>query len=115
MKNRVIAIRKALKLNQAEFAEHLGMKSTSLSMIEVGPNPLTEKNVKLICMLFNVNESWLRTGEGEMFSPATSPYETEFFDIYKDLMPETQQALLQFARELLATQRKLLDKGKAGA
>jgi transcriptional regulator with XRE-family HTH domain len=112
MKDRVIAIRKTLKLNQTEFAKRLGMKSTSLSMVELGNNAVTEKNIKLICMLFNVNENWLRTGAGEMFSQAASPYETEFFDIYKGLMPETQQALLQFARELLATQRKLLDKIK---
>jgi transcriptional regulator with XRE-family HTH domain len=111
MKDRVVAVRKALKLRQVEFSERLGMRSTSLSSIEVGDNTLTEKNIKLICMLFNVNESWLRSGEGEMFSEAASPYESEFFDIYKDLMPETQQSLLRFARELLATQRKLLGKG----
>jgi transcriptional regulator with XRE-family HTH domain len=115
MKDRMVAVRKALSLNQGEFAERLGMKRTSLSMVELGNNALTEKNIKLICMQFNVNESWLRSGEGEMFSQAASPYETEFLDIYKDLMPETQQALLRFARELLATQRKLLGKGKADA
>jgi transcriptional regulator with XRE-family HTH domain len=113
MKDRVAAIRKALKLRQTEFAKRLGMRSTSLSSIEVGDNTLTEKNIKLICMLFNVDETWLRTGVGEMFSPAASPYETEFFHIYKGLMPETQQALLQFARELLATQKRLLNKPDA--
>jgi hypothetical protein len=82
------------------------MKATALSMVEVGKNTLTDKNIKLICMVFNVSEGWLRTGNGEMF--CSSPYETEFFDIYKDLMPETQQALLRLARDLLETQRKLM-------
>jgi transcriptional regulator with XRE-family HTH domain len=106
MKDRILAIRKALKLNQGEFAERLGLKRTALSMIEVGTNALTDKNINLICMTFNINEQWLRTGMGDMFSDA-SPYETEFFAIYRDLMPETQRAILQLAKQLLETQKKL--------
>ncbi|WP_461255769.1 helix-turn-helix domain-containing protein [Treponema sp. R80B11-R83G3] len=106
MKERIRAIRRALKLNQKEFAQQLGMKSTSLSMIELGDNTLTEKNIKLICMTFSVNENWLRTGKGEMFADA-SPYEKEFFEIYNGLLPETQKTLLKLAKDLLATQKKL--------
>jgi transcriptional regulator with XRE-family HTH domain len=104
MKERIQAIRKTLKLNQEKFAERLGMKRTTLSMIEVGENPLTEKNIRLICMTFNVNEKWLRTGKGEMF--AASPYEQEFFKIYTNLLPETQEALLRLAKDLLKIQKK---------
>jgi transcriptional regulator with XRE-family HTH domain len=108
MNDRILAIRKILKLNQADFARRIGIKSSALSMVEVGKNTLTEGNIKLICMTFNVNETWLRTGHGEMF--AASPYEKEFLEIYKDLMPETQQALLRVARELLKTQQTLFDR-----
>ena len=104
MKERILAVRKALKLNQKEFAQQLRMNRTTLSMIEVGDNALTEKNIKLVCMTFNVNENWLRTGKGEMFS--ASPYEKEFFDIYNSLSPELQKALLRLAKDLLATQNK---------
>jgi hypothetical protein len=87
------------------------MKRAGLSAIEVGINPLTEKNIKLICMIFNVHELWLRTGEGPMFD--ASPYETDFFTIYKGLLPETQQALVRLATQLLETQERLL--GEQGA
>ncbi|GHV86223.1 hypothetical protein AGMMS50230_18310 [Spirochaetia bacterium] len=107
MKHRIIALRKALGLNQTEFAKQLGMRGTALSMVEVGKNPLTSKNIKLICMIFNVNEAWLRTGCGEMFNPKTPYYEKEFFDIYQSLLPETRKALLEFARSMLVTQQKL--------
>ena len=106
MKDRILAIRKALRLNQGEFAGQVGMKRAALSMIEVGTNNLSNKNIKLICMTFGINEQWLRTGAGDMFSDA-SPYETEFFEIYRDLMPETQHAILQLAKQLLETQKKL--------
>jgi transcriptional regulator with XRE-family HTH domain len=114
MKERLIAIRKALKLNQGEFAKRLGIKGGALSMIELGKNGLTDQNIKLICMIFNVNETWLRTGEGEMFNAASSPYEREFFEIYDGLMPETQQALLQFAKRLLQIQKKQSGKTQTG-
>jgi DNA-binding XRE family transcriptional regulator len=104
MKDRILAIRNVLQLNQAEFAKRLGLKRTTLSMIEVGDNTLTDKNIRLICMVFNVNEQWLRTGKGDMFT--ASPYETEFFEIYQNLLPETQKALLQLAKNLLTTQEK---------
>jgi hypothetical protein len=55
-------------------------------------------------MTFNVNESWLRTGKGEMF--AASPYEKEFFEIYSGLPSEIQKALLRLAKDLLAAQNK---------
>jgi DNA-binding XRE family transcriptional regulator len=56
MNDRILAIRKALRLNQADFAKRLGLKRTTLSMIEVGDNTLTDKNIRLLCMTFNVNE-----------------------------------------------------------
>jgi transcriptional regulator with XRE-family HTH domain len=102
--DRLRTLRKALKLTQSEFAKRLGLKPSSISLIEVGSNELSEKNIKLLHMVFNVNEAWIRTGEGEMFSSA--PYETEFFEIYKGLMPETQAALLDLAKKLLVIQRK---------
>lgn len=102
MNDRIRLLRKTLGLNQGEFAECLAMQSSALSMIEVGENALTEKNVQLICMTFNVNKSWLRTGEGEMF--AAPPFEKEFSETYGKLFPETQKALLHLAKDLLASQ-----------
>jgi transcriptional regulator with XRE-family HTH domain len=106
MKERILELRKALNLKQGEFAARLGMKGTALSMIEVGDNSLTEKNIRLICMTFNINEEWLRTGKGEMF--AVSPYEEEFIETYRNLLPDSQQNLLKLAKKLLASQTKIV-------
>ena len=104
MKERILALRKALHMKQREFAALMGMKGTALSMIEVGDNSLTEKNIRFICMTFNVNEEWLRTGKGEMF--VHSPYEKELLGIYHNLLPDSQQVLLKKAKELLESQEK---------
>lgn len=103
---RIKYLRRALNLRQAEFGKQIGLTQTSLSAIEVGTNTVTEKNIKLICATFGVNERWLRDGTGEMFS--ASPYEKELSDILDMLAPETQEHLLTVARELLKLQRKLL-------
>ncbi len=106
MNERLKQVRKALGLNQTEFARHLGITQTAYSMIENGVRPLASKYIKVICSTFHVDENWLVTGSGEMF--LASPYEREFIEIFGHLVPETQQYLLLMARELLNTQQKLL-------
>ena len=105
MNERIRAVRTALKLSQSEFGMRIGLAQTALSMIELGNNPITSKNVKLICATFNVNEQWLRTGNGEMFSD--SPYIKELSDLLSDMEPETQRFLLVTAKELLRVQQNL--------
>lgn len=64
---RVKEIRNALKLTQEEFGSKIGLKRNSMSQIESGKNALTQQNIVAICKIFNVNESWLRAGEGDPF------------------------------------------------
>ena len=104
MHNRLRAVRKALRLNQKRFAEQIGLTQNALSMIEKNHTPVTEKNIKLVCVTFNVNEQWLRTGSGEMF--CSSPYEKRLRDICMSLTSENQESLLLIAHELLKIQSR---------
>lgn len=107
---RLKELRKTLKMTQKDFASVLGIAQTSYCMIETGKNPLSERYIKVLCSLYSVNESWLRTGEGEMFT--STPYSKELFEIFSYLLPETQSYLLHVAEELLRTQEKLLEHGQ---
>lgn len=60
-------IRKTLNLTQKNFAKEIGMSRSGYGQIEIGDRPINDRLIKSICMAFNVNENWLRTGEGEMF------------------------------------------------
>ena len=64
---RVKEIRTTLQKTQEEFGSQIGIKKNSLSQIESGKNALTQQNIVAICKTFHVNETWLRTGEGDMF------------------------------------------------
>lgn len=101
---RVKFVRKTLKMNQKDFGKMIGLTQTSLSMIEVGTNIVTEKNIKLICATFNVREEWLREGKGKVFN--NSPYVKEICDVLGDLTPDTQKSLLIIAKELLRVEQK---------
>lgn len=64
---RLKELRKVLGVKQGEFAKRISTTQGHISDIENGRKSLSERTAKLICLEFNVNEDWLRTGEGEMF------------------------------------------------
>jgi len=103
--NRIRLVRKTLSLKQGEFALRIGLTQTALSMIELGKTALTDKNIKLICATFAVDEGWLRTGKGEMFG-VQSPYEKELLEIFSRLTSDTQEFILEMAKSLLKRQKK---------
>ena len=59
---RIEILRKDLSMSRRVFGEKLGVSESVIVNIEYD---------KLICKEFNVNEEWLRTGNGEMFIPLT--------------------------------------------
>ena len=63
---RYIRKQKNVNLTLEKFGERIGLKKSSLSQIENNVNSLTDSNIKAICREFNVNEDWLRTGNGPM-------------------------------------------------
>lgn len=67
MNERIKKVRKVNGLTQQEFAERLNIGRGTLANYEVGRNEPIDAVVALICREFNVDEHWLRTGEGDMF------------------------------------------------
>ena len=66
---RIKEVRKSLKLTLEKFGEKIGVKKNAISAVENNRNSLSEQMAKSVCREYNVNETWLRTGEGEMFLP----------------------------------------------
>jgi len=66
--NRLVEMRQAFGITQAKLAQSLGMHVNAVSRIERGVVRLTDKNIKLICAIYPVNEKWLLTGKGEMIT-----------------------------------------------
>lgn len=71
MKDRIKKIRKELDLTQQGFAEKIGTTANVLTNYETGRRNPSASVINNICKTFDVNECWLRTGEGEIFVQRT--------------------------------------------
>jgi len=106
---RLKKIRKKLNMNQTEFAASLDMKQSSYSSIETYINPLTDKNISLICLKHGVSEKWLRTGEGEMMNKEVrqSGRENRLLELFRQLSSRAQDLLIEYAEKLLSDEKTL--------
>ncbi len=66
MNDRIKMIRKDNGLSQQKFADKLGISRGNIAAYEVGKNLPSDAVISLICTKFDINEDWLRTGNGEM-------------------------------------------------
>lgn len=73
MKERLKEIRKSNPdgKTQETFANYLGISKENIASYESGRRNPSDSFIKLVCEKCNVNEDWLRTGNGEMFMPET--------------------------------------------
>ena len=67
MKENFKILRKSLRLTQREFAEKLNLSQNFIAQIESGSKIPSDRTIADICRVFSVNESWLRSGSGQMF------------------------------------------------
>ena len=98
MKDRIKYLRKdVLGMTMEEFGEKVGLSKAAISQIESGKSGLSDVAVKAICNEYNINEAWLRTGEGEM---KTEQPEDEIDAVIKkyDLSEEVRVMLEQFVK-----------------
>ena len=83
MKDRIKQVRKEAKITQQELADSLGLKQNTIAMYEIGRITPSDRTVLDICRIYNVNEKWLRYGEGEMLTQRSK--EEEIADFLTDL------------------------------
>ena len=79
MNERIRLLRKHLGLTADAFGEAIGIVRSAVSNIESGRRQPTNQLITSICREFNVNETWLRTGEGEMFNALSMDEQLAFY------------------------------------
>jgi transcriptional regulator with XRE-family HTH domain len=99
---RIREIRGTLGLSQAKFSSILALSGGYVAKVETGHIPVNERLIKLICASFNVNESWLRYGEDEMFRPDIPDERFKnLVSVVKGLPPKYQDFLFTMLDQLL--------------
>lgn len=66
MNERIKNLRKSLNMTQEEFSKRIGLSRNFIAQVEIGTKTPSERTISDICREFEVNEEWLRTGNGEM-------------------------------------------------
>ena len=79
MNERLKEIRKLNKLTQEEFSKKIGITQSTVTAYECGNRVPSDSVILNICRAFNINETWLRTGEGEMLKPVSKDAEIAAF------------------------------------
>ena len=105
---RIQKIRSALGLSQVKFSSILALSNSYTAGIETGRIKVNERLIKLVCSSYNVNEAWLRYGEGDMFLE-TMPDDKRFknlVNLVRGLPPKYQDFLFEVLDMLLKMKDK---------
>ncbi|MDR0456320.1 MAG: helix-turn-helix domain-containing protein [Treponema sp.] len=94
--HRVVKIRKILGYTQREFAEPLKISCSFQGGIEKNHRKINDRLVKMICLTYDVNEIWLKTGKGEVFNTGKDPRLERIIRNFNKLDPPLQNYVLSY-------------------
>ena len=116
MKERLKEVRKKLNKTQEQFASICGKTRTAYAKYEAGVVIPDDSFIKLLSAKFNVNEQWLLTGEGEMFTETkvslldklAEKYNLDKYDMsiirhYMELDPEDRKKFVSLMKVIFAS------------
>ncbi|GHT93521.1 hypothetical protein FACS1894140_6620 [Spirochaetia bacterium] len=106
--SRIVEVRKSLSLPQKAFAEGLKLSRSYQNMLEKWGQPVNDRIISIICMVYRVNETWLREGKGAMFDTESDFRQDKVIREFKKLDVELQDFILQQIDFLVDFQNKRL-------
>lgn len=102
-------------MNQTDFAESIGMKQRGASGMEQDGATVTDRAIKSICLVYNLNEDWLRTGAEPMYieeptfnlddflrNRGATDLELNIVKAYFELEPDVRKQLVEHFKKHLA-------------
>ena len=103
---RIKEIRKKLNMSQVEFSEKILISKTLCGDIEIGKKNVNDRIIFIVSQKFNVNEDWLRTGNGNMFNDLNPDIrKKKLISIFNQLDTSLQNCLIEQSEILLKLQK----------
>ena len=103
---RIFEVRKALNMNQKEFAELIKISRSYTGVLEATNREINDRIIELICINCNVNEKWLREGSGGMFREKPNPRLDNVMRNFEKLDEHLQDYVLKQLDILVEAQEK---------
>jgi transcriptional regulator with XRE-family HTH domain len=103
MNERIKQIRTSYKLSRRAFGERIGISGDVVNNLERGRVEIKEPIIKLICDKYNINEDWLRTGNGGMFAQDKD----SDMDLIYELLNDDSNELYGIIKNIMKTYVKL--------
>ena len=111
MSERIAAVMEALGLTNTAFAARLNVSQSFVSRLASGGKIPSDRTIADICREFNVNEDWLRTGEGDMFLKRSRDEElAAFFGDITSGEPDFRRRLVTALSRLSLDEWQMLEK-----
>lgn len=112
MKERIKELRKSLGITQQELADKLGLKRNTIATYEIGKAVPSDRVISDLCNKYNLNEDWLRAGEGEMFITLNRTQQIAQLtaDLFKGEKDSFKERLLLALAKLDENEWKVLEK-----
>ena len=98
--DRIKHVRLALGLSQAKFCRGIPLTSGHYAEIELGNRKVNQRTIKLLTSSYGVNEDFLKTGRGEVFTTTPDPKLEELIRLFNDLPSDFQSFILRQIKEL---------------
>jgi transcriptional regulator with XRE-family HTH domain len=103
---RIRQIRQTLNMTQTDFSKTIYVSSGYTAEIENGHRAANDRIIHLICLTFGVNEQWLKTGDGKMFSTAPVERKERILSLFDKLNPKFQEYALIVIDQLIKLQNE---------
>jgi transcriptional regulator with XRE-family HTH domain len=104
VESRILEARRALGMSQARFATGIKLSDGYIAKIEMGKRRANDRIIKIISVVYGVNEEWLKSGKGNMFDKIEDFKTEQIISIFRRLDPLFQDYVLQQLDKLLEIQ-----------
>jgi transcriptional regulator with XRE-family HTH domain len=100
-----------LGISQVEFSERIFLSKSFYGDIEIGKKKVNDRIIFIVSKQFKVNEDWIRTGKGEMFTDTPPDIRLEkLLNIYNQLDGSLRDCLVDQSSILLRLQKEKIEK-----
>ena len=109
---RILSIRKSFSLSRAAFGQSLGVSGDVIKNLDYNLTEPKPAFIELICRTYNVNRTWLETGEGNMFNDLSRDAEIAEYigSVLADEEDSFQKRLISALSKMTVEEWEVLEK-----